>query len=168
MPILDRMEKLAQSFPSGTGGAMLQGAKTHGANLLGIPTDLQNKIAIQNADAMVVGKNVEGMTGRPLSTQLKSDLDSLITPGITKDQAIERINHIRENYVNKQNNVVFSGLPDFQRQLIEKTYGIVPIAANSPQGKPDFLKLAPKTTRAGRVLNEEESIKAGHPIYQDK
>lgn len=133
VPLFDKMEALANQFPTSTSGAWAQGHTVGLANTLGIPTDLQNKITIINSQAMNVGKTTEGITGRPLALAMKADLDSLATPGVTKSQFIERINNLRQNYVNNQDNVFFSGMPNFQKELIKQKYGLVPIGAQSPQ-----------------------------------
>jgi hypothetical protein len=134
VPLFDKLDAFAKQFPTSTSGAWAQGHTVGLANTLGIPTDLQNKINIINSQAMNVGKATEGITGRPLAQQMKLDLDSLATPGITKSQFQDRINNLRQNYVNNQDNVFFSGMPSFQKELIKQKYGLVPIAAQSPQG----------------------------------
>src|ERR1035437_1861669 len=135
VPLFDKLETFAKELPTGPGGAWAQGHTVGLANTLGIPTDLQNKINIINSQAMNVGKATEGITGRPLAQQMKLDLDSLATPGITKDQFIDRINNLRQNYINNQDNVFFSGMPTFQKELIKQKYGLVPISAQSPQSQ---------------------------------
>lgn len=133
VPLFDKLDAFAKQFPTSTSGAWAQGHTVGLANTLGIPTDLQNKINIINSQAMNVGKATEGITGRPLAQQMKLDLDSLATPGITKSQFQDRINNLRQNYVNNQDNVFFSGMPNFQKELIKQKYGLVPIASQSPQ-----------------------------------
>ena len=133
VPLFDKLDAFAKQFPTSTSGAWAQGHTVGLANTLGIPTDLQNKINIINSQAMNVGKATEGITGRPLAQQMKLDLDSLATPGITRSQFQDRINNLRQNYVNNQDNVFFSGMPNFQKDLIKQKYGLVPIASQSPQ-----------------------------------
>jgi len=58
---------------------------------------------------MNVGKAVEGIGGRPLATQMKLDLDALASGSISREDAISRINNLRDLYVNKQDNGIFSG-----------------------------------------------------------
>jgi hypothetical protein len=106
---------------------------------------------------MVIGKSVEGMTGRPLATQLKLDLDSLMTPGITKKDALNRIDNLTEQYVNKQGNITQAGMPDSQKELLYHTQGV----------KPSWLAVAPQTGPKGTKLDEPASLKAGHPLYPD-
>jgi hypothetical protein len=133
LPLLTKLEDYAKDLPDTVSGAFVQGHVTGAKNALGISSDLQNKINIINSQAMVVGKAVEGLSGRPLSTQLKLDLDTLASPGITKSMMLDRINNLRENYVNNQMNVVFSGMPDWQKELNMKKWGIQPVATKSPQ-----------------------------------
>src|ERR1035441_1329345 len=133
LPLLTKLEDYAKDLPDTVSGAFVQGHVTSAKNALGISSDLQNKINIINSQAMVVGKAVEGLSGRPLSTQLRLDLDTLASPGITKSQMLDRINNLRENYVNNQTNVVFAGMPDWQKELNTKKWGIQPVATQSPQ-----------------------------------
>jgi len=142
VPLFDKLEAFSKELPTGTGGAWVQGHGVGLANTLGIPTDLQNKINIINSQAMNVGKATEGITGRPLAQQMKLDLDSLATPGITKSQFIDRINNLRQNYINNQDNVFFSGMPNFQKELIKQKYGLVPIGAQSPQSQQTYERTA--------------------------
>jgi hypothetical protein len=166
LPLLTKLEDYAKNLPDTVGGAFVQGHVTGAKNALGISSDLQNKINIINSQAMVVGKAVEGLSGRPLSTQLKLDLDTLSSPGITKSMMLDRINNLRENYVNNQQNVIFSGMPSWQKELITKKYGIQPVATQSPQTQPDWLKIAPQKTPAGKVLDPTTSLSEGHPVYK--
>jgi hypothetical protein len=165
LPLLDRMEKWASTLPEGRAGANIQGALVRGANAAGISTAKQNEINLINSQAMNVGRSVEGIGGRPLSTQLKLDLDTLASPNITKQDAIDRINNLRDLYVNKQNNTIFSGMPDAQKEIIKQKYGVTPVAQQSPQTLPDWLRIAPKTNTNGKALNTDESLKRGHPVY---
>src|ERR1035437_696229 len=166
VPLFDKLETFAKELPAGPGGAWAQGHTVGLANTLGIPTDLQNKINIINSQAMNVGKATEGITGRPLAQQMKLDLDSLATPGITRSQFIERVNNLRQNYVNNQDNVFFSGMPTFQKELIKQKYGLVPISAQSSQTQPQWLRDAPKKSKIGGTLDEAASVTQGQPVYK--
>src|ERR1035437_7589267 len=152
VPLFDKLDAFAKQFPTSTSGAWAQGHTVGLANTLGIPTDIQNKINIINSQAMNVGKATEGITGRPLAQQMKLDLDSLATPGITRSQFQDRINNLRQNYVNNQQNVFFSGMPDFQKELIKQKYGLVPIAAQSPQSQRTYseMKIGPNEHKIGK------------------
>src|ERR1035437_5163483 len=152
VPLFDKLDVFAKQFPTSTSGAWAQGHTVGLANTLGIPTDLQNRINIINSQAMNVGKATEGITGRPLAQQMKLDLDSLATPGITRSQFQDRINNLRQNYVNNQDNVFFSGMPAFQKELIKHKYDLVPIAAQSPQGGQksyDQIRIGPNGHKIG-------------------
>src|ERR1035437_773747 len=166
VPLFYKLDTLANQFPTSTSGAFVQGHTVGLANTLGIPTDIQNKINIINSQAMNVGKATEGITGRPLAQQMKLDLDSLATPGITRPQFIERINNLRQNYINNQDNVFFSGMPNFQKELIKQKYGLVPIGAQSPQTQPQWLRDAPKKSKIGGTLDEVASAAQGQPVYK--
>jgi hypothetical protein len=166
LPLLTKLEDYAKDLPDTITGAFVQGHVTGAKNALGISSDLQNKINIINSQAMVVGKAVEGLSGRPLSTQLRLDLDTLASPGITKSQMLDRINNLRENYVNNQTNVVFAGMPDWQRELNAKKWGIQPIAAQTSQGQPDWLRIAPQKNPNGKSLDPTTSLTEGHPVYK--
>src|SRR5665647_1058022 len=155
VPLFDKLETFSKELPTSTSGAWAQGHTVGLANTLGIPTDLQNKINIINSQAMNVGKATEGITGRPLAQQMKLDLDSLATPGITRSQFVDRINNLRQNYINNQDNVFFSGMPNFQKELIKQKYGLVPIAAQSPQSQPqrtyEKMKIGPNGHKIGQL-----------------
>jgi hypothetical protein len=166
VPLFDKLETFAKELPTSTSGAWAQGHTVGLANTLGIPTDLQNKINIINSQAMNVGKATEGITGRPLAQQMKLDLDSLATPGITRPQFVDRINNLRQNYINNQDNVFFSGMPTFQKELIKQKYGLVPIGAQSSQTTPQWLRDAPKKSKIGGTLDEAASVTQGQPIYK--
>jgi hypothetical protein len=166
VPLFDKLETFAKELPTGPGGAWAQGHTVGLANTLGIPTDLQNKINIINSQAMNVGKATEGITGRPLAQQMKLDLDSLATPGITKDQFIERINNLRQNYINNQDNVFFSGMPDFQKELIKHKYGLVHIDAKSPQSQRTYseMKIGPNEHKIGKSNGKWYDVQTGEEL----
>jgi len=168
LPLFDKLEKFADQLPTTRVGAAAQGAMLGAQRVVGYTSKQQNDLNIINSQAMNVGKAVEGIGGRPLATQMKLDLDALASGSISKEDAISRINNLRDLYVNKQDNVIFSGMPDAQKELIKQKFGIQPIAAKSQGGQPDFLKLAPKTNKRGHKLDEAESIKAGHPVYGEQ
>lgn len=89
------------------------------------PTDIQNQINEIKAQAMNVGKTIEGLTGgRVTNTQLGLALDAITSPGITKEQAKDRLKNLQDLYVNKQQNVILGGMKPEQQDLIKKTYGI--------------------------------------------
>jgi len=156
LPIFDKLRDFANTeLPDDRGTAFLQGKGTEIKNALGISSEKQNKLNIINSQAMVIGKSVEGMTGRPLATQMKLDLDSLMTPGITKKDALNRIDNLTEQYVNKQANITQGGMPDSQKELLYHTQGV----------KPAWLAIAPQKSALGGKLDEPTSLKAVHPIY---
>jgi hypothetical protein len=165
LPLFDRLEKFADQLPESTAGAVLQGYKTHTANAFLIPTKLQNDISMINSQAMVVGRAVEGLSGRPLSTQLKLDLDTLATPGTTKSLMKERIDNLRQNYVNSQNNVVFAGMPSEQLEMNIKKWGLKPIAAQSPQTRNyDQIRIGPNEHKIGYSSGKWYDVGSGQEI----
>ncbi len=168
LPLFDKLETFAKSLPKTRVGAATQGALLGAQRAIGYTSKQQNDLNIINSQAMNVGKAVEGIGGRPLATQMKLDLDALASGSISQEDAVSRINNLRELYVNKQENGIFSGMPAAQKELIKAKFGVQPIAKQSPQSQPDWLKMAPKTNKKGHKLDDAESVKAGHPVYGEQ
>ena len=164
VPLFDKLDELAKQLPEGQGGAVLEKGKTALAGAFGATTDLQNKINIINSQIMNVARTTEGMNGRPLAAALKPELDSLAAITTRKNMQ-DRINNLRGNYVNTQDNVFFGGMNDLQKNLIKQTYGLVPIAKQSGE-TPDWLRLAPKKNKSGHALDETKSLELGQPVYK--
>ncbi len=162
IPIFDQMEAFSKKLSDSRPGAFVQGAVTKGLQAVGGSSELMNDWNILRSRAIVIGKALEGMTGRPLAVQLQTDLNSLPGPGITKKDAEARIKNLRELLSGVEDSL-FTGMPDWQRDLVSKQYDI------KPQGgaaKPDFLKLAPKVNKTGHHLDEEASTRMGQPVYK--
>jgi hypothetical protein len=168
LPFLDQLEGVAKKLPENGLSAWATGKLTEAQKSVGWTSDLQNDINMANNGAMNVARTMDGLSGRPLSTQLNQELGSLAAPGIKQSQMIDRINAIRNKYINNENNVIFSGMPSAQREMIDTKYGLKPIAQQSPQTQvsPDFLKVAPKTNKNGKPLDIPTSIQEGAPRYQ--
>jgi hypothetical protein len=157
-PIFDKLEKFAQTLPDNKIGATIQGKGLDIANSLGITSDKQNEINILKSQALNIGKALEGMTGgRVLMSQMQLDLDSFASGKITKSQMMDRINNLKDFYVNKVDNMYLQGAPAGQRELLYKQQGILP----------GFVAIAPKTNKAGHKLDVVESIKNGQPVYSN-
>jgi hypothetical protein len=98
-------------------------------------SDIKNQYDSIKSYALNIGKALEAQTGgRVLSKQLDLDLDSMISPGTTKAQANAKLQGLRDRYVNQQNNVIMTGMPDFQKQAIVKAYGL---KTPTPTGTPN-------------------------------
>ena len=168
-PLLGKLRKLANDLPdSPIGEALTRGSEAVKNTF--ITSKLRNEINIINSQIMNVARNTEGVTGRVLASALKPELDSLASV-TSKSNMQDRIDNLQDNYVNKFQIICYLrwDAPSEQREVVDKKHGLLkPVVSRGAANKPDFLQLAPKTTKAGRVLNEEESIKAGHPVYQDK
>ena len=129
VPLFDKLKTFADKLPATKAGAFVQGHALGAANAVGWSTDTQNELNKLTSQALVVGRAVEGLTGgRVLSKQLELDLNSLASGAITKDQAYERLNNLKDLYTNKQENMIMGGLPDWQKDLVRKTYGIKSIS----------------------------------------
>ncbi len=162
IPLFDKLREFAKQLPTSQTGAFTQGKGLALQNWAGWPSDTQNKLNIINSQAIQVGKGVEGLTGGRLSnTQLELDLHALGSGGITRGQAEERLNNLQDLYTNKQEGQLFGGMRDAQKDLIRNQYGIKKL-------KPQWLNLAPKKNSAGHVLDEENSIKLGQPVYSQQ
>lgn len=164
LPLFDKLRAFADKLPSTQAGAFVQGHALGAAAGVGWPTDTQREINNINSQAIQVGRTVEGLTGGRISNkQLELDLGALASGGITKQQAISSIDNLHDLYTNKQENMLLGGMPDAQKDLIYKTYGIKPAWQVGP--KPQWLKLAPQKNSAGHQLDEENSRRLGQPVY---
>ena len=102
-------------------GAIRQGIKAKS----GLPTDIKNDFDIIKSNAVTIGRGLESMTGgRMLSKQLDLDMNSLVGPGMTKEQALRKLDSLKQQYINSEQNVILTGMPDFQKNAIIKQYGI--------------------------------------------
>lgn len=156
MPLFKQLEDFANQLPSTSGGAMVQGKKLAIQNWAGWPSKTQTDLNNIMAQALNIARAVEGMTGgRVLSKQLELDLNSLASGGIRKEDALSRLKNLEDLYINKQENTIMGGMPDWQKELIYHKYGI----------RPSFLVGAPNENKAGHKLDLEESIKLGKPAY---
>jgi hypothetical protein len=103
------------------------------------------------------GQDLEGMTGgRILSQQLKSEVGSYAAPGMTQEQALDKINAQGTAYATKQQDQLLSGVPQGQKSLIYQKHGI----------KPAFLLNAPQKNAKGHPLDIDKSIELGQPAYK--
>jgi hypothetical protein len=137
IPLFDKLKTFADKLPTTKAGAFVQGHALGAANAVGWSTDTQNELNKLTSQALVVGRAVEGLTGgRVLSKQLELDLNSLASGAITKDQAYERLNNLKDLYTNKQENMIMGGLPDWQKDLVRKTYGIKSVSPSSTTAQP--------------------------------
>ena len=161
-PLFDKLEQFASKHlpdeegPSGylgaRGAAWLQG----GLAATGLPIDVKNQISQIKPQALNTARAIEGLTGgRVTNQQMALALEALTSPGITKQMALERIQNLRDMYINKEQNILLGGMPEAQKDLIYKTYGI----------KPGWLMTAPKTNATGHPLNEQKSLEVGHPVW---
>ena len=102
------------------------------------------------------GQDLEGMTGgRILSQQMKSELASYAGPGMTREQALSKIEAQGTAFYNKQQNQLLSGVKPGQKELIYQKHGIKPAyepTVKYPDGKTG-------------ILNTIDSDKAGHAVY---
>lgn len=158
IPLFDKLKIFADKLPTSTAGAFMQGHALGAAKWAGVSTDTQNELNNIMSQAIQVGKSVEGMTGgRVLATQLSLDLNSLASGSVTKDQAISKLNNLKDYYTNQQEQILLGGMPDFQKELIFKRMGI----------KPAWLVTAPQKNALGHKLDEQESMKRGQPVYSN-
>jgi hypothetical protein len=161
-PLFDQLREFADKhLPSEAhlGSLGAKGASLIQGTLAGtpFPSDVKNKMAEIKASAMNVGKVIEGLTGgRVTNTQLGLALDAITSPGITKEQALDRLDNIKDLYTNKMENVIMGGMPPAQKELIYKVNGI----------KPAWLITAPKKNVKGHDLNEAKSMEVGQPVYK--
>jgi len=103
------------------------------------------------------GQDLEGMTGgRILSQQLKSEIGSYAAPGMTQEQALDKIKAQGAAYITKQQDQLLSGMSPGQKALIYQKHGI----------KPAFLVDAPQKNSAGHSLDIDKSIELGQPVYK--
>ncbi len=157
-PIFDKLESfIPELSKTGLGGAV-KGAVLGAANKVGYSTDTQNKINILKSQALNIGKALEGMTGgRVLLSQMQLDLDSFAAGNITQKQMKDRINNLKDFYINKVDEMFLKGTPVTQRLLLYHDQGIMP----------GYVALAPKTSKNGKKIDVEESIKLGRAVYSD-
>jgi hypothetical protein len=168
LPFFPKMKAFAESLPENPVAAAASGsAKAFLQNKLNITTDQMNEMAQIKGHILNVGRALEGMTGRPLVAQLQIDLDSILSGTLSRKHATERWNNIAEMFRNNYDNVLLGGTSPEQKKLLERLEGIVPAFEVAPKEKPDpeFLKVAPKTNKAGHKLDRENSIKFGRPVY---
>lgn len=164
VPVFAQLEKFTNMLPEGRFGALGQKAVSKGAEFVGMNTELLNEWKIARQRAIVIGKALEGMSGgRTSVAQLVTDLESLPADiGITKSDSKTRLtalksllDGVRESYL--------VGMPKWQRDMVVKRN--LPNLQASPE-LPDFLKIAPKTNKAGHTLDQDESVKQGRPVYK--
>ncbi len=158
-PLLGKLRKLADELPDNPVSEALTRGSEAVKNTF-ITSKLRNDISVINSQIMNVARSTEGVTGRVLASALKPELDSLASV-TSKSNMKDRIDNLEGNYVNKMNNVIFAGMPEDQREVINKKHGLKPVGA-----KPDFLKLAPQKNKTGHTLDEDASIKMGQPVYK--
>ena len=167
LPLFDKLESFANTLPDSRSGAFVTGHILGAKATLGISSKMQNDLNVINSQAMNVGRAVEGIQGRPLAVQLKLDLDSLASGAIPKEDALSRIQNLRDLYVNKQNNTIFGGMSPIQQEIIKQKYGIQPLASqNQGQAQPDWLRIAPQKNPNGKSLDPTTSLTEGHPVYK--
>lgn len=158
-PIFDQLEEFTKKLPTGRGEALLQKGRVAATEMVGGSSDIQNDWKIARSRAVLIGRALEGMTGRPLAIQLKTDLDSLPEVGITKGDAQKRIANLKILLKGVEDSLT-SGMPEEQKKMFLERY------QGKAAEKPDFLKVAPKTNKSGHSLDEEMSIKMGQPVYK--
>ncbi len=158
VPLFDKLRDLVKQLPESRPGAFVSGRKLAVQNAIGYPSEIQNKINAINSQALVIGRAVEGLTGgRVLSKQMELDLNSLASGGIPQVDANRLIDNLQNLYTTKQEGIIMGGMPDAQRELIYKTYGI----------KPAYLIGVPDKNKAGHKLDVQESIKNKQPVYTE-
>lgn len=117
-------------------GSFTAKTKAYGKGLLaktGLPLDVTNKFNAIKTGAIDIGRGLEGLTGgRILAKQLDLDLNGLTSPGITKEMGQVLLNNLKDRYINKEQNVIMGGLPNIQKQMIIKQYGIKQPESNAP------------------------------------
>lgn len=126
----DKMEGfITKNLPSEKKeGSLAATGKAYAQGLIaksGLPTDIKTDFDTIKSDALRVGRGLEGMTGgRVLSKQLDLDLNSLVGPGITQEQALRKLQSLKNQYINQEQNVIMGGLPDVQKKAIIQKYGL--------------------------------------------
>jgi len=159
-PIFDQMETLIPQLSKGRPGAFVKGVGVKAAEAVGASSKIQNDLKILKSRAIVIGRALEGMTGRPLAIQLATDLNSLPDASITQDDARDRIKNLRDLLIGVEESL-FAGMPEWQRKMVSEKYQTNPAAA-----KPDWLRTAPKKNAKGHTLDEATSLKHGSPVYK--
>lgn len=162
VPVFDELKRFAnKNLPDESGSTGKVGAQIKGmvqgyvAKASPFPSDVRNDLAQIKSKALNIGRQLEGMGGRPLAAQLQLDIDSITSPGITKQQAMDRVQNLLNMYVNKEQDQILGGFPDAQKQMIYKATGVTP---SFMIGKPDKLP-------NGATLDKDESIKEGKAVY---
>lgn len=159
IPIFDKLQAFVNKLPETKKEALAQGWAVDLAGKFKWPTDVANELKILKSQALNIGRSLEGLTGgRVLAKQLEVDLDSITEAGIPKPQGQERLDNLKDLYTNTQHNVVMGGMPNFQKELIFKKYGIQPagqVTDTSDVGKP-------KT--GGTIVNKFGEFRNAHKI----
>jgi hypothetical protein len=131
----------------------------------GLPLDVTNKFNAIKTGAIDIGRGLEGLTGgRILAKQLDLDLNGLTSPGITKEMGQVLLNNLKDRYVNKEQNVIMGGLPDIQKQMIIKQYGIKQPESNSPGTLP--MGIRPTGILPPSIRTVTRDPKTGELIFQ--
>lgn len=158
IPLMNQLEDVVNKMPTSTTGAFLQNLGQKAAGAVGVKTNLQTKLDEMNTNLINVGKTIEGLTGGRVTNRLIGLSEGgLITPGMTKDQALDKVRNLKDMISNKMDNIILGGEPDDAKNIIYRMNGI----------KPSWLLTAPKThpTQPGFTLDEDASMKANHPVY---
>jgi hypothetical protein len=146
-------------------GAFVQGHKLDAQKSIKWPAEVLNELNRIRSKAITIGKDLESMTGgRVTVVQMETDLNSIGDGHIPQDQGMRLLGNLTNTYINQQNNVLFAGMPDTQKDAIRAKQGIVPFSQVFGED-PEWLRLAPKVNSKGHKLDEEMSIKMGKPVY---
>jgi len=161
-PIFSKLEDFAMKYlPSEKGGKT--GAQI-GAYIQGqvikhteFPSDVKNELMQVKSQAIQVGKTIEGMTGGRIPIrQMELALEAMTSGGITREQALGRVQYLKDVYQNQMQHMILGGMPDSQKELIYRTRGILP----------SWLVIAPTKNTQGHVLDDTKSLEVGRPIYK--
>lgn len=116
------MKQYMSSMPTDTASAL---ARRMGANIPG--TDSANYKNILDSFKVQMDRSVGGLSGRISNQEMQAMQGLVTTPGITKEQATQRMNVIESQIRSKAVDQVLGGIPDSQKAIILKSNGFDPV-----------------------------------------
>jgi hypothetical protein len=146
------MTKFVQNLPETTVGALGQKVLTK------IPaTDLANFQAKVKGVSGNISKQMGGESGRLSEDDVKRALGLLVTPGMTKAQALDRLKFFAQNTYSKVMDQTLGGQSDAQKLHNLVTFGFDPEAFNSTVqvGTKKYNRFAKSDTGEWGVFNKK-------------
>lgn len=140
--LYDQMKAFIDKLPDGALGANFQKYITQNPMIM---NEYSNMNSMTSGYAGQIAREFGRETGRLTNQDIERAKNILVTPGITKDMALKRLQVLKGVTSSNIINGILSGVPEKQRIDVLSHFGHNPTDITTPDGKGGFLRKYVKT-----------------------